>query len=109
MGFFSWFSADEDGKVVAKTNVRDNGTVARYEYTEPDDVSKGHGHKEYENMEKFIEDKPYYTRDKYTEKSKNKKWHGEGYTLTIEDLIELKEELNNSKLHTTSELLLKLK
>ena len=36
---FGWFSANEDGEVVAKTDVRDDGTVHRYEYTREDDVT----------------------------------------------------------------------
>ena len=32
MGIFSWFSANEDGEVVAKTDVQSNGAVNRYEY-----------------------------------------------------------------------------
>ena len=29
MGIFSWFSANEDGEVVAKTDVHENGEVHR--------------------------------------------------------------------------------
>ena len=35
MSLFGWFSANEDGEVVAKTDVQKNGAVNRYEYTEP--------------------------------------------------------------------------
>lgn len=32
MGIFSWFSANEDGEVVTKTDVQSNGSVNRYKY-----------------------------------------------------------------------------
>ena len=51
---FSWFSANDDGEVVAKTDVHDDGEVHRYPYTEEDDITKGHGHIVYPSMEDFI-------------------------------------------------------
>ena len=39
-----WFSTDDDGNVIAKTEIRDDKSVHRYEYTKPDNIKKGHGH-----------------------------------------------------------------
>lgn len=61
---FSWFSANDDGEVVAKTDVHDDGEVHRYPYTEEDDITKGHGHIVYPSMEDFINDDPSWERDK---------------------------------------------
>ena len=104
---FSWFSADEDGEVVAKTDVHEDGTVNRYEYTVPDDISKGHGDKWYNSMEDFINDNEIGSRDKNASESINRPWHGNGYNMSIEDLKELKEHLLKQKFNTTSKLILK--
>ena len=107
MGIFSWFSANEDGEVVAKTDVHENGEVHRYPYTEEDDISKGHGHVVYNSMEDYINDDPSWERDKNDPKSKNRPWTGNGYNLTVEDLLYIKEELLSSKYYTSPRLLLK--
>ena len=104
---FSWFSADEDGNVVAKTDVKENGEVHRYTYTELDDISKGHGHAIYDSLEDFYNDDLRWERDKEDDSSKNRPWHGNGYNMSIEDLKELKEHLLKQKFNTTSKLILK--
>ncbi len=106
---FGWFSANEDGEVVAKTDVRDDGTVHRYEYTKEDDVKAGHGHKKYNSMNDFLEDDPAWNREKDNPKSVGKKWYGNGFNLTLEELKALREDLINSQLHTAKELILKMK
>ena len=107
MSLFGWFSANEDGEVVAKTDVSENGEVNRYPYTEEDDISKGHGHIKYNSMEDFLDDNPSWERDKDDPKSIDRRWNGNGYSVTIEDLKKIKEELLCSKYHTSLKLLLK--
>lgn len=110
MSLFSWFSANEDGEVVAKTDVKGNGEVHRYTYTKEDDISKGHGHAIYESMEDFVADEdPEWERDKDSPKSINRRRHGEGYNMILEELKLLKECIISSELHTSNELILKLK
>ena len=65
-----WFSCDVDtGEVVAKTEINDDGSVNRYEYTVPDNIKEGHGDKSYESYEDFINDNPSFERDKNDEES----------------------------------------
>lgn len=104
---FSWFSADEDGNVVAKTDVRDDGKVHRYTYTEPDDISKGHGHAVYDSLEDFYDDNPSWERDKDDEKSLDRDWNGNGYNLTLEELKELKRKLLENQYNNSAKLLLR--
>lgn len=104
---FSWFSANDDGEVVAKTDVHDDGEVHRYPYTEEDDITKGHGHIVYPSMEDFINDDPSWERDKDDPNSKDRPWEGNGYTMTVEELKNLKEEILSSKYYISSKLLLK--
>ena len=106
-----WFSCDDEtGKVVAKTDMKKDGTVRRYDYTEPDDISKGHGDKKYDNMEQFLKNNPSFVRDKNDPKSINRRWHGNGYDLGISELENLSlEELYSLKtafIHSTAELML---
>lgn len=93
----SWFSADiESGDVVAKTDIKDDGTVRRYEYTEPGNIRAGHGDKSYKSYEDFLDDHPDYIRDKDDPESINRRWFGNGYDLGINDLLELtSDELRN--------------
>ena len=106
---FSWFSCDKDnGKVVDKTDVHDDGTVHRYSYVVPDEIKKGHGHEKYDSMESFVNgDEPSWKRDKDDERSKNRPWTGNGYELTIDELNEMKEQLINMKINTTIKILMK--
>ena len=104
---FSWFSANDDGEVVAKTDVHDDGEVHRYPYTEEDDITKGHGHIVYPSMEDFINDDTSWERDKDDPNSKDRPWEGNGYTMTVEELKNLKEEILSSKYYTSLKLLLK--
>ena len=116
MGFFSWFSADVDtGKVVAKTDVREDGTVGRFEYTKPDDPNGGHGHLEYDSMEDFIKDNPSYERDKNSEKSSRKPWRGNGMLLgelgklSFEDLQILEATTDNEYIKRSARVMLERK
>ena len=107
MGIFSWFSANEDGEVVAKTDVQSNGAVNRYEYTVPDHIEKGHGDIRYDSMEDFLNDNPSRVRDKDDPDSIDRRWEGNGYSMTLDDLKRLKEKILFSKYYTSSRLLLK--
>lgn len=111
-----WFSADVDtGDVVAKTEIKSDGTVRRYDYTKPDDITSGHGDKAYSNYEEFVKDNPSYSRDKDDPRSINRRWHGNGYdlnmdtldTLQLENLKQLLDWTKTSYLHTSEELLAK--
>ena len=111
---WGWFSADEDGKVVAKTEVQPDGKVDRYPYTKPDDIKAGHGDEQYKDMKDFIKDKKSREpRDKDDPASINRKWFGNGYDLALETLDYLsKEELQyileltaRSYTHTSEEML----
>lgn len=85
-----WFSCDEkSGKVVAKTEIKSDGTVRRYPYTVPDKIKEGHGDTWYDNVNDFMNDKPKGSRDKNDPKSKNRPWYGNGYGLGINDLMAL--------------------
>lgn len=105
----SWFSANEDGEVVAKTDIKDDGTVRRYDYTVPDDIKQGHGDTWYESVENFLEDKPTGSRSKDAPDSIKRRWYGNGFNLTLDELKTLREELIGRQLHTAKELMLKLK
>lgn len=119
MGKWGWFSANEEGEVVAKTEVKDDGTVHRYDYTVPDQIQYGHGHTEYENMEEFIKDNPRYVRSKNDPRSYNRSWKGNGYDLDLslieglsaEELYRFRNTLLQSKVQVRSQndiLVLKL-
>lgn len=111
---WGWFSANEDGEVVAKTDVQDDGTVNRYDYTVPDHIEEGHGDKWYKNMDDFMDDKPLGSRDKNDPSSINRSWKGPGYDLdisiidglSVEELNYLKYSLNNSILYSQNHCLL---
>jgi len=79
MGKWGWYSANDDGKVVSKTEQRSDGSVHRYDYTKEDNIKSGHGHKVYKNMSDYIDDKPSWSRSKDSVESKNKSWRGNGY------------------------------
>ena len=101
---WGWFSANEDGEVVAKTNVEDSGRVNRYPYTEPDDITAGHGHTTYDDMDKFLKDDPRWSRDKDDDESIGRPWFGPGYNFEMET----PEEIDIPEITTTTKLLLKL-
>lgn len=91
-----YFSCDVDtGKVVAKTDIRSDGTVGRYTYTSPDYIQGGHGHEEYESVDDFLREmnkdksEPQWKRDKDDPDSINRRWKGNGYDLGINDLMSL--------------------
>jgi hypothetical protein len=107
MSSYSWFSANENGEVVAKTDVQKNGAINRYEYTVPDHIEKGHGDTRYDSMEDFINEKPSWSRDKNDAESIERHWKGNGYSLTINELLSIKEELISSRYYTSRKLLLK--
>ena len=111
MGKWGWFGCDDEtGEVLSKTEQRSDGTVHRYEYTTPDKIKEGHGHKVYDSMEDFLKDNPSWARDKNALESLKKKWKGNGYDLGITDLEQLSlEELYSLKttfIHSTAELML---
>ena len=84
-----WFSCDQDtGEVVAKTEIKENGSVRRYEYTEPDNIKKGHGDRWYDNVEKFMNDDFRGERRKESSKSINRPWKGNGHTFNPQEFIE---------------------
>ena len=115
MGKWGWFSADDDGNVIAKTEVQDNGSVDRYPYTKPDDIHAGHGHEHWKSMDSYLHDdehpdKKY--RDKNAKKSINRRWKGPGYdlalevlnNLSLEELQELLEISSEDYVHTSEEM-----
>ena len=111
-----WFSADDEtGEVVAKTEIKDDGTVRRYEYTKPDDIKAGHDDKAYDSYEDFLNDNPSYERDKDDPKSINRRWYGNGYDLTLaaldglalEELKKLLEFSSENYVHTSEEMLVR--
>ena len=92
MGKTGWFSADDDGKVVAKTEIRDDGSVHRYDYTKPDDIEAGHGHKKWNDLDSYLHDDEHPDktfREKDDPKSINRRWHGNGYDLNMHTLDKL--------------------
>lgn len=108
-----WFSADQDtGDVVAKTEIKDDGKVRRYEYTDPDNIKAGHGDNAYDSYEDFENDNPSYVRDKNDPASINRRWHGNGYdlalevlnNLSLEELQELLEISSEDYVHTSEEM-----
>ena len=60
-------------------------------------------------MNDFLEDDPAWNREKDNPKSMGKKWYGNGFNLTLDELKTLREELIGRQLHTAKELMLKLK
>ena len=113
MGKWRWFSADDEGNVVAKTDVQQNGRVDRYPYTKPDDITAGHGHEEYADMDDFMKDKKSRTpRDKDDPRSIGRRWSGPGYdlalevlnNLSLEELQELLEISSEDYVHTSEEM-----
>ena len=78
---WGWFSADEDGDVVAHTRENDDGSVHRYDYTEPDNMSAGHGHSAYDSMNDYLDGNSRYDRDKDDSRSAGRSWRGNCYTL----------------------------
>ena len=107
MSLLSWFVADDNDKVVAKVDVHSDGTVHEYRYTVPDDISKGHGHYIYEDIEHYYDDEILKFRDENDEESKDLPWNGNGYNMSIEQLIKLREFIINQKCYNTNQLLLK--
>lgn len=112
----SWFSADVNtGEVVAKTDMKSDGSVRRYDYTVPDQIDKGHGDKKYDNLDDFLNDNPSYTRDKNAKKSINRRWKGPGYdlaldvlnNLSLEEWQELLSLTDESYIHTSDEMFIK--
>ena len=101
---WGWFSANEDGEVVAKTDVQDTGRVDRYPYTKPDDITAGHGHTIYDDMDKFLKDESRWSRDKDDDESIERHWSGPGYNFEMETI----EEIDIPEITTTTKLLLKL-
>ena len=82
-----WFSCDVDtGEVVAKTEINEDGSVNRYEYTVPDNIKEGHGDKYYESYEDFINDNPSFERDKKDEESIYRYWAGNGFDLGMSEI-----------------------
>ena len=85
-----WFSCDDEtGKVVAKTEIKSDGTVRRYPYTVPDKIKEGHGDTWYDSVDDFMKDMPKGSRDKDDPKSKDRPWRGNGYDLGVSDLMSL--------------------
>ena len=112
----SWFSADVDtGEIIAKTDIKEDGTIRRYEYTVPDKIKEGHGDKKYDSLEDFIKDNPSFDRDKNDPDSIKRRWYGPGYNLTLDalnnlSLDELQELLSltdESYIHTSDEMFVK--
>ncbi|HPE15079.1 MAG TPA: hypothetical protein PLT65_04520 [Bacilli bacterium] len=83
---WGWFSSNEEGKVVAKTDVHDDGSVHRYDYTKEDDISAGHGHTKYDNMNDFMNGKSSWSRGKNDSGSAGRGWKGNGFNLNIDDM-----------------------
>ena len=51
-----FFTTDEHGNVISKTNIHPDGSVSRYPYTTPDQIKKGHGHQEWGSMDDYLQD-----------------------------------------------------
>ena len=111
-----WFSADEDtGDVVAKTEIKSDGKVRRYEYTKPDNIKAGHGDTSYQSYKDFEDDNPDWGRDKNDPKSVNRRWYGNGYdlalevlsNLSLEELQELLEASSENYVHTSEEMVVR--
>lgn len=116
MGKNYWFSADEDtGDVVAKTEIKSDGSVRRYEYTDPDNIKGGHGDRAYSSYKDYENDKPSYDRPKDDPKSINRRWYGNGYdlalevlnNLSLEELQDLLEVSSENYVHTSEEMLVR--
>lgn len=107
---FSWYGADvESGKVVSKTDVHSDGSINRYEYTEPDCIEAGHGDKWYNDMNDYLNDNPAGSRDKNDPKSIDRPWYGNGYDISLIELKSMREFLINEKINTTEKILIKKK
>lgn len=113
-----WFSADDDGNVIAKTEIREDGTVHRYPYTEPDDINAGHGHDKWNDLDSYLhnDEKPDKRfRDKNDPDSINRRWKGPGYdlaldvlnNLSLDELQELLSLTDESYIHTSDEMFVK--
>lgn len=117
MAKWGYFSCDENsGEVVAKTEVRSDGTVHRYDYTKPDDIKAGHGHKKWDDVDRYVKDnehpdQTYRTKD--AQNSQDRRWYGNGYglginslgTMSIDDLYNLKSSLETEYVHSTFEIM----
>lgn len=115
MGKWGWFSSDDDGNVIAKTEVQSDGSVDRYDYTKADDISAGHGHKKWKSMDSYLHDDEHPDRkfrDKNDPESINRRWRGPGYDLalemlndlSLEELQELLELSSENYVHTSEEM-----
>ena len=111
-----FFTTDEYGNVISKTNIHPDGSVSRYPYTTPDQIKKGHGHQEWGSMENYLQDeKPDWQRSKNAKNSQNRRWSGPGYNLalemlndlSLEELQELLELLSEDYVHTSEEMLVR--
>lgn len=109
----SWFSADVNtGDVVAKTEIKADGTVRRYPYTVPDKIKEGHGDEAYDSLDDFMKGQPSFKRDKDDPDSINRRWYGQGYNLalevlnnlSIEELQELLDLTSENYIHTSEEM-----
>ena len=58
-------------------------------------------------MKDFLDDNPSRVRDKDDPDSIDRRWEGNGYSMTTHDLKRLKEKILSSKYYTSSKLLLK--
>lgn len=111
-----FFTANDDGQVVAKTEINPDGSVDRYPYTKPDDIKSGHGHQTWGDLDDYLLDKkPDWERDKDAQKSQNRRWRGQGYDLSLEELNnlsigelqELLELTSDNYIHTTEEIFIR--
>ena len=111
-----FFTTDEYGNVISKTNIHPDGSVSRYPYTTPDQIKKGHGHQEWGSMENYLQDeKPDWQRSKNAKNSQNRCWSGPGYNLalemlndlSLEELQELLELSSEDYVHTSEEMLVR--
>jgi hypothetical protein len=73
-----WFSADFQGRVIAKTQINSDGSIDRFEYTIPDKIHEGHGHKHYKTFRDFENDYPEWEREADDAKSIRRHWAGNG-------------------------------
>ena len=76
-----WFSADSQGRVIAKTEIHHDGTVHRFTYTVPDKIHEGHGHQKWLSVQDFIKSHPEdydWQRKIDHPDSINRKWKGHG-------------------------------
>lgn len=85
---WGWNTVDDEGNIVGKTTVRDDGKIDRYDATNGD-FSNGHGHNVYSSMDEYIDSccasfagektgGDIYSRDSNDDDSIGREWEERG-------------------------------